>query len=77
MEPIEFNQLSAAIRYHRKKSGLTQLELAEMADVGKTLIFDLEKGRKTIQVNHLMKVLSILNIRMYFESSLMTNKDDE
>jgi transcriptional regulator with XRE-family HTH domain len=37
--------LAELIRFHRKRSGLTQLELAEMADVGKNLVYELENGK--------------------------------
>lgn len=63
--------LPQALRYHRKKAGLTQLELARLAGVGKTVVFDLEKGKKTVQLDTLLKVLEALNIRIAFESPLM------
>ena len=64
-------ELSKAIRFHRKKSGLSQLELSKLAGVGKTAIFDLEKGKQTIQLDTLLKVIRILNIRMSFQSPMM------
>ncbi len=68
---VHFENLAELLRFHRKQSGLSQVELALMAGVGKTFIFDLEKGRKTIQMNSLIKVLSILNIKITFDSPLM------
>lgn len=59
------------VRYHRKKAGLTQTELARMAGVGKTVVFDLEKGKKSIQLDSLKKVLHVLNISLNLESPLM------
>ena len=32
------------IYYHRKQSGLTRIELAKLAGVGKGAIFDIEHG---------------------------------
>lgn len=60
--------ISEIIKIHRKKSGLTQKELADLAGVGKTVIFDLEKGKQTVRLDTLMKVLRILNIKMKFQS---------
>lgn len=55
------------VHYYRKQSGLSQQELARLAGVGKTVIFDIEKGKKTVQLNTLLKVLDILNIQMQFQ----------
>ena len=37
--------LPELIKSSRKKAGLSQLELAELAAVGKTLIFNIENGQ--------------------------------
>lgn len=71
MGELDQDNLAEIIRFHRKKSGLSQVELALMAGVGKTLIFDLEKGRKTVQLDSVIKVISILNIKIRFDSPLM------
>jgi len=63
--------LGKIIRFHRKKSGLTQLQLADMAGVGKTVVFDLEKGKESVRMNTLAKVMAVLNISMKFTSPLM------
>lgn len=65
------SELGEIIRFHRKKLGLTQIELALEAGVGKTVVFDIEKGKETVQVDTLRKVLSVLNIRVKLESTLM------
>ena len=64
-------ELSKAIRFHRKKGGLSQMELSKLAGVGKTAIFDLEKGKQTIQLDTLLKVIRVLNISMLFQSPMM------
>ena len=63
--------LAEIIRKHRKAAGLSQLQLAEMAGVGKTVVFDLEKGKETVQLNTLRKVFSVLNLKVQFTSPLM------
>ena len=66
-----FSEMARAVRFHRKESGLTQLELANVAGVGKTVVFDLEKGKETIRVSTLLKILEALNIQIKLESPLM------
>lgn len=60
-------EMAKIIRYCRKQSGLSQRELANLAGVGKTAVFDIEKGKETIQLDTLLKILSILNIRLKLE----------
>ncbi|MBI3005348.1 MAG: helix-turn-helix transcriptional regulator [Ignavibacteriales bacterium] len=64
-------ELGEIVRFHRKKLGLTQIELALEAGVGKTVVFDIERGKETVQVDTLSKVLTTLKIRVKLESSLM------
>lgn len=58
------HDIANIIRYCRKKSGLSQQGLAKLAGVGKTAIFDIEKGKETVQLATLLKVLAVLNIRL-------------
>jgi HTH-type transcriptional regulator/antitoxin HipB len=74
MENAFFEQLATLIREHRKHSGLSQQALAKHAGVGKTVIYDIEHGKETIQLNTLLKVLSVLNIQIEFKSPLITQK---
>ncbi len=64
------HDLANIIRFHRKRSGLTQLELAEMAGVGKNLVYELENGKQSIRLDNLIKVLHVLNINLDFQSPL-------
>lgn len=68
---INPSALSEIIKKHRKAAGLSQLQLAEMAGVGKTVVFDLEKGKETIRLDTLRKILHVLNIRVELKSPLM------
>ncbi len=62
--------LVAAVRLHRKRAGLTQAQLARLAGVGKTVVFDVEKGKRTVRLETLLKVLDVLNIRLEWQSPL-------
>lgn len=64
-------KMSEIILFHRKKSGLTRNQLADLAGVGKTVIYDIEKGKETIRFLTLQKVLKVLNIKITFTSPLM------
>jgi HTH-type transcriptional regulator / antitoxin HipB len=68
---INPSSLSEIIRKHRKAAGLSQLQLADMAGVGKTVVFDLEKGKETIRLDTLQKILKVLNIKVELKSPLM------
>ena len=64
-------KISEIVLFHRKKSGLTRNQLADLAGVGKTAIYDIEKGKETIRFSTLQKVLKALNINIIFTSPLM------
>lgn len=68
-------ELATIIKSHRKAANLTQLKLAEIAGVGKTVVFDIEKGKDTVKLHTLRKVLKVLNIEMRFISPLLDNQN--
>jgi HTH-type transcriptional regulator / antitoxin HipB len=69
---MDFSEIAAIIKFHRKKAGLSRHQLADLAGVGKTAVFDMEHGKETVQWQSLNKVLRALNIRCVFQSPLMT-----
>ena len=66
-------QLANIILFHRKRSGLTQLELAELSGVGKNMVYELENGKQSVQLDNLLRILQVLNIEMTFNSPLREN----
>jgi HTH-type transcriptional regulator/antitoxin HipB len=68
--------LGRIVRFHRKRSGLTQAELARMAGVGKTVVFQIEKGKTTVRLDTASKILAVLNVRLRAESPLMDEMDE-
>lgn len=70
---IQSQKLADVIRMHRKAARLSRNKLAELSGVGKTVLYDIEKGKETIQLNTLRKVLSVLNIKIELTSPLMDN----
>lgn len=70
-------EIGEVIRVHRKEAGLTQKQLADLAGVGKTAVFDIEKGKESIRLDTLVKVLHALNIEMLFDSPLMKRTNEK
>ena len=70
-------KIGEIVRYHRKRAGLNQQELARLSGVGKTAVFDLEKGKESIQLDTLRKILQALNITVRLESPLMEAYEGE
>ncbi len=58
------DDIAQTVHFYRKQSGLSQQQLAQLAGVGKTVIFDIEKGKTTIRMDTLVKVLDVLNIQL-------------
>ena len=65
----DFN-LGSFIKEHRKHAGLTQLKLANLAGLGKTTVFDIEKNKETVSWSNLLAVLKVLNIEIQFKSPI-------
>ncbi len=70
-------EIGALVRFHRNKSGLTQEQLAKLAGVGKTAVFDIEKNKPSVQFDTLRKVLKVLNIGLRFQSPLMDEFEEK
>jgi len=66
-------ELAELIRMHRKAAKLSRVQLAELAGIGKTVIYDIEKGKESVQLDTLRKILKVLNIRIVLNSPLMEN----
>ncbi|CAM2883538.1 MULTISPECIES: helix-turn-helix transcriptional regulator [Legionella] len=70
------HEIANLVHYYRKHSGLSQQELARLAGVGKTVIYDIEKGKESVRLNTLLKVLDVLNIQMKFETPFPQTTDN-
>ena len=69
--------LKSMVRQHRRLSGLSQVELAKLAGVGKTVIFDIEHGKESVQFDTLQKVLAVLNIKFILQSPVLERNAPE
>ena len=65
------DSIGKIILFHRKNSGLSRIKLAEISGISKTVIYDIEHGKSSVQFDSINKVLQTLNIKIKFESPLM------
>ncbi len=68
---IEPKELSGIVELHRKAAKLSRVQLAELAGVSKSVIYDIEKGKESVQLDTLRKILKVLNIKIVLTSPLM------
>lgn len=73
---MQSQELAEVIKVHRKAAKLSRVHLAELAGVGKTVIFDIEKGKESVQYNTLRKILKVLNIKIILVSPLLDHLDE-
>jgi y4mF family transcriptional regulator len=57
------SNLSAFIKYQRKKLGLTQEDLATKAGVGIRFVREMEQGKKTLQLDKVEQVLDLFGFQ--------------
>jgi y4mF family transcriptional regulator len=55
----ENNSLSNLVRSRRKAAGLTQRALSELAGVGPRAVWDLERGKATLRMDVVNRVLAV------------------
>ena len=57
-------QLGHLISFHRKKAGLTQVGLAELAGISRSVVQDLEAGKGRTVWIHIEAILNVLNVKL-------------
>lgn len=68
--------LGKLVQHHRRQAGLSRVDLAQIAGVGKTVIYDVEKGKVSVRFDTLLKLFYALNISVELKSPL-TVLDEE
>ena len=61
-------EVGRLVRSLRKAQGLTQKQLAGVANTGIRFVGDLENGKETCQVGTMLRVLSALGVGMYIHN---------
>ncbi len=68
MRPTEIGQV---VQYHRKRAGLSRKELSTLSNVSPSVIYEIEHGKKTVQMNSLMNLLNALNLTLDIKGPLV------
>ena len=58
------NELGSFVKNRRNANGLTQKELAELAEVGIRLVSELERGKTTLRMDVVNKVLKVFGKKL-------------
>lgn len=53
------------VRKHRKNLGISQEKFAELCDLHRTYISDIERGERNVSINNIQKIAVALNIDAY------------
>jgi len=67
----EMATLGRLIRFHRKKARLSAGQLAMIAGIGKTSIYELEQGKSGCRLETLLAISEALNVSILLDSPLM------
>ena len=59
------SELGALVRARRKALGTTQVELAALADVGPRFVVELERGKATLELGKVLRVLDRLGLQLF------------
>lgn len=63
--------IARALAIHRKRAGLSRRELSVLAQVSESAIFNIEKMKQGVRLETLLKLFSVLNIRLRLEGPFM------
>jgi HTH-type transcriptional regulator/antitoxin HipB len=66
-EITSITELGRVVQRARKRLGLTQSKLALAAGVGVRFIVDLEAGKPTLRMQHVMRVVDVLGGRVVLD----------
>ncbi len=61
---MDMSQLGRVVMYHRKRVKLSRNKLSRLANVSPSVIYDIEKGKRTVQVDSVMRLLNALNMSL-------------
>ena len=64
MELTDAKSFGKAVQIYRKKQGVTQLQVAAIANTGLRFIGELENGKPTIQLDKALRVAEILGMKI-------------
>jgi len=60
-------ELAAVVRARRKKMNWTQMDLAKSTGTGRDWVIDLEKGKATLELGLVLRMLRVLGLAIHLE----------
>lgn len=70
---MQAEDLASLIEFHRKRAGLSQIHLAEMAGISRSVVQDVEAGKGRITWHNLQSILAVLNLTLEPSGPLVGN----
>jgi HTH-type transcriptional regulator/antitoxin HipB len=64
--------LPSLVRYHRKAADLSQIELAELANVSRKVVQCVESGGQQVSWKNVQAVLAVLNVTLTASGPLVS-----
>jgi y4mF family transcriptional regulator len=61
---LKIAEIAAQVTENRKLLKLTQAELAELAQVSPTFVFELENGKQTVSLNRVISVCLAVGLKL-------------
>ena len=74
MQTTSMSDIAAIVRRERKAQGATQIELAQLANVGVRFLRDVEDGKPSVHFDKLMRILAILGIPVEYRTHSEANR---
>jgi transcriptional regulator with XRE-family HTH domain len=69
---VKHNDFTDLVRVRRSGLGLTQMDMAQELEISQSHYAQFESGRKTLSMNHILKLLEILQLEILPKSSGLT-----
>lgn len=70
----EKSRLAKFVKQKRKMASITQIELAQKADVGLRFVRDLEQGKRSLRMDTVNKVLALFGSEL---APVLKEREDE
>lgn len=61
---MDTHEIGKAIRLRRRQLGITQTDLARLAECSKPSVIAAERGKPTLRLNLLITILSVLGLQL-------------
>lgn len=68
---MEMQEIGKIVQYHRKRVRLSRERLSKLSGVSASAIYGIEKGKQSVRMNTLMRILRALNISIHIDGPLV------